>query len=109
MDRFCLACEHLTLVQISSPTVIRGDLIIDQSTVLSLTPVPGLGEPLLTVLGTATITGTLVMNHASALGLSNPFLLVAESLTMSGNVVATFGRAFSPTVCIITTVGKKNY
>lgn len=82
--------------QISSPTVIRGDLSIDRNTVLSLSHVHGLDEPLLTVLGTTTITGALVFNHDPVFDLSKPFMLAEKGLVLSGNVVATFGKTFPP-------------
>lgn len=87
-----------TFTQISSPTIIRGNLTIDATSVLSLTQVPGLTTPLLIVLGSVYMAGTIVFNHDPSVPLLKPFMFVTEDTVLSGSVVLTLGETFSPMV-----------
>lgn len=62
--------------------------------VLSLTQVPGLTVPLLTVLGSAFIEGTVVFNSHPNVDLLQPLMAVQEETVLSGMVVPTINGAF---------------
>ena len=81
--------------------MINGNFTLDTDSVLSLTQVPQLTTPLLTITGSALLMGTIVFNLDDTFDLLEPLIEVLEDTSISGILVPTLNGIIPSKVCAV--------